>query len=154
MKDVTQEMLRFKEAARHVWNTYLLESSSLMSIEIQDSFEKIERELLRALVLLPVGRPDAADDYRRAPLPIALRAKSGLTDVPVQFGSVDQNRNIQWGLPSSIPGADISQYCYIEFFDWNPYGHIDRGYVKARTSDGRLALIEQTYCDFTVVEQG
>lgn len=151
MEDVTEEMLRFKEAARHVWNTYLLEAGSPLSPEIQDSFEKIERELIRALVLLPVGMADVADDYRRVPLPIHLRAKSGLTDVPVQFGSVDPNRNIQWELPCSVPCTDILQYRYVEFFDWNPYGHVDLSYVKARTPDGRLALIEQKYCDFTVV---
>ena len=154
MEDITEEMLRFKEAVRHVWNTYLLKAGSPMSPEIQESFEKIERELLRALVLFPIGMSDIADDYRRAPLPINLRAKSGLTDVPVQFGSVDRNQNIQWGLPSVIQAADISHYRYVEFFDWDPYGHVDLGYVKAWASDGRLVLIQQIYCDFTAGAHG
>jgi hypothetical protein len=65
MEDITTDMLRFKEAARHLWNTYLLHTISPMSPEIQESFYKIERELLRALVLLPAGMPEVADDYRR-----------------------------------------------------------------------------------------
>lgn len=97
---------------------------------------------------------DVADDYRRIPLPINLRAKSGFTDVPVQYGNVDQSQNIQWELPSSIDVAEIAHYRYVEFFDWNPYGHVDFGYVKAQTVDGRLVLLEQIYCDFMVAGQG
>lgn len=153
MEDVTTNMLRFKEATRHVWNTYLLQSRSPMSPEIQESFSRIERELLRALVLMPAGMTDLADVYRREPLPINLRARQGLTDVPVQFGSVDPNRNIRWELPLAVPAADIADYRFVEFFDWNPYGHVDLGYVKAQSSDGRLALLEQPHCDFMAALQ-
>jgi len=150
MEDITEDMLRFKEAVRHVWNAYLLESGSPMSPELQDSFSKIERELLRAVVLLPNGVPNLADDYRHRPMAILVQAKAGLSDIPVQFGSLDANRNMKWELPCSVAAADVSQYRFIEFFDWNPYGHIDLSYVKARAHDARLVLIEQTYCDFAL----
>lgn len=150
MKDITKDMLRFKEAVRHVWNAYLIETGSPVCPELQDSFFKIERELLRALVLLPNGVPNFADDYRRQPMPIRVQAKAGLSDVPVQFGSLDANRNMKWELPGSVPAADLSQYRFIEFFDWNPYGHIDLSCVKARADDARTVLIEQTYCDFAL----
>lgn len=150
MEDITEDMYRFKEAVRHVWNAYLLETGSPMSPDLQDSFEKIERELLRVLVLLPSGIPKLADEYRRQPLPIFIQAKTGLAEIPVQFGSPDANRNIKWELPCSVIAADVSQYRFIEFFDWNPYGHVDMSYVKALAEDGRLALIEQTYCDFAL----
>jgi hypothetical protein len=150
MEDITDDMLRFKEALRHVWNTYLLETGSPMSPELQDSFSKIECELLRALVLLPNGVPNLVDDYRLRPMPILLQAKAGRTNVPVQFGSLDANRNVKWEMPCSVAPADVSQYRFIEFFDWNPYGHIDLHYVKARADDARLVLIEQTYCDFAL----
>jgi hypothetical protein len=150
MEDITEDMYRFKEAVRHVWNAYLMETGSPMSPGLQDSFEKIERELLRALVLLPCGVPELADEYRRRPMPILIQAKSGLSEIPVQFGSPDANRNIKWELPCSVAAAGVSQYRFIEFFDWNPYGHVDMSYVKALTEDGRLALIEQMYCDFAL----
>jgi hypothetical protein len=150
MEIITEDMLRFKEAVRHVWNTYFLEAGSPMSAELLESFEKIERELLRALVLLPSGMPEAADNYRRGSMPILLQAKSGLFDLPVQFGSVDANRNMKWELPCAVPASALSQYRFIEFFEWNPYGHIDLSYVKARVDDGRFALVEQTHCEFTL----
>ncbi|WP_431287582.1 hypothetical protein [Roseateles chitinivorans] len=153
MDDITKDMLRFKEAARHVWNAYLLNSGSPMSPEIQESFHKIELELLRALVLLPAGMPDVADDYRRVPLPINLRAKGGLTDVPMQYGTIDEHQNTQWELPRSIDAAEISHFRFFEFFDWNPYGHVDFGHVRAWTANGRPVLVEQIYCDFTAAGQ-
>lgn len=150
MENITEDVLRFKEAVRHVWNAYLVESDSTTSPELQVSFEKIERELLRALVLLPSGIPAMADNYRVAPMPIRLQARAGISDVPVQFGSFDANKNMRWELPVAIPAVDLSQYLFIEFFDWNPYGRIDLSYVKASSSDGRPSLIEQMYCDFVI----
>lgn len=151
MEDITAEMLLFKEAVRHVWNAYLLEAASPMSPELQESFAKIERELLRAIVLLPNGIPDLADSYRRIPLPILIQAKGGLSDIPVQFGSLDANFNMKWELPCSVPAPEVSQYRFVEFFDWDPYGYIDMSYVRAlRSADGRFALIEQTYCGFAL----
>ena len=150
MENITEDVLRFKEAVRHVWNAYLVEADSPMSPELQESFEKIERELLRVLVLLPSGIPEMADSYRVAPMPIRLQTRAGISEVPVQFGSLDANKNMRWELPAAIPAADVSKYQFIEFFDWNPYGRIDLSYVKARSGDGRLALIEQMYCDFVI----
>jgi len=151
MDDITEDMLRFKEAVRHVWNAYLLETGSSTSPELQDSFATIERELLRAVVLLPHGVPELADDYRRRPIPILIQAKVGLIDIPVQFGSLDKNGNMKWELPCAVPAANVSQYRFIEFFDWNPYGPIDMSYIKALRSDGQYALIEQTYCGFALI---
>lgn len=152
MENVTQNMLRFKEAVRHVWNTYLLDATDFpMSPDIQESFEIIERELIRVLVLLPIGMANLANDYRRVPLPINLYPKNDLVEIPVQFGSVDQNRNVKWELPSYISAADMMQYRYIEFFDWSPFGHIDLNYVKALTPHGQFVLIEQAYCEFKII---
>jgi hypothetical protein len=155
LKNITEDMLRFQEAARHVWNAYLLELTDPMSPELQRSFDKIERELFRALVLLSNGMPDLADKYRRGPLPILLQANTGLTEIPVQFGSLDANRNMRWELPCSTSVTEVSQYQFIAFFDWNPYGYIDMSYIKALCPvDGRFALIEQTYCGFALVNSG
>lgn len=150
MENITEDMLRFKEAVRHLWNTYFLDAGSPMSAELHESFETIERELLRALVLAPSEMPEAADNYRRGPLPILLQAQAGLIDLPVQFGSVDANRNMMWEAPRSVPASEVSQFRFVEFFDWNPYGNIDLSYVKAQAGDGRVALIEQAHCGFAL----
>lgn len=150
MENITEDMLRFKEAVRHLWNTYFLASGAPMSAARHGSFETIERELLRALVLAPSEMPEAADNYRRGPLPILLQAQAGLIDLPVQFGSVDVNRNMTWEVPCSVPAFEVSQYRFVEFFDWNPYGNIDLGYVKAQAADGRIALVEQAHCRFAL----
>lgn len=148
MKNITENMLQFKEASRHVWNTYLLKSAPPMALAMQESFEVIERELFRALVLLPHSIAEWASDYRVLPMPVMLRAKEGLVDVPVQQGTLDDIGNVRWTSPQNIPASEISKYHFFEFFDWNFYGHLDFFYIKASSSEGKVVLINQTYCDF------
>jgi hypothetical protein len=148
MNEITEDLLRFKEAIRHLWNAYFAEVPELNSSQLWVAFETIERELLRSLVLLPRGIPHLAENYRISPLPITLRAKTGHDEIPVQVGSIYQKHNVLWELPHTIPAAELSQLRFIEFFDWNPWGRVDLGYVKGQTQEGRLALVEQKYCDF------
>ncbi|WP_314101858.1 hypothetical protein [uncultured Stenotrophomonas sp.] len=60
MKDVTGQMQRFKEASRHIWNSYLMPGEGVLDMAVEDSFLQIERELLRSIVLEGSA---AADQY-------------------------------------------------------------------------------------------
>ncbi|MDY0979366.1 MULTISPECIES: hypothetical protein [Stenotrophomonas] len=51
MKDITGHMQRFKEASRHIWNSYLMPGEGVLDMAVEDSFLQIERELLRSMVL-------------------------------------------------------------------------------------------------------
>jgi hypothetical protein len=64
-KDITDEMLKFKEAVRHSWNTYFVGCDSPMSPDIQQAFGELERGLLRAIVLVPLGEASRAIEYRQ-----------------------------------------------------------------------------------------
>lgn len=148
MTDITEEMLHFKEAMRHVWNTCFRSSGFAMSWELQNSFLTIERELFRALVLFPNQATSVADDYRNRPMPVRVRANAGLAEIPVQFGSLDVNGSRRWEFPCMVV-AESQRFRFVEYFDWNPYGHTDWSYAKVCTDDGRLAIIETLYCSFS-----
>jgi hypothetical protein len=152
VENITNDMLRFKEAVRHIWNAYLA-NKSRVSPEIWSSFEMIERELLRSIVLLPRKASVFADDYRKKPISqILVHPTSTTREVPIQFGKRDRNHNMVWRLEKKIPAKKIPTFHFLEFFSWNPWGQIDLSYVKVKDAkDGRIAIIEQTYCEFTVV---
>ena len=106
MQEITDEMLVFKEAIRHSWNTYFASCDSPMSPEIQVAFEEVEHGLLRVIVLVPLGISDRADEYRRQPLSwLVVQPSDGVRDCPLQFGEVDSAGNTRWGMPVVLSTA-------------------------------------------------
>jgi hypothetical protein len=85
---------------------------------------------------------------------------SGLQELPLQFGEVDELANIRWGMPVVIPVRNRTAFEFYDFFDWSPCGMIDLPYVRVRVrnlprianAQGSLALIEQQYCRFLFVK--
>ena len=41
MINITEQMLEFKEATRHIWNTYFVTSDNPMSLETQEAFSRM-----------------------------------------------------------------------------------------------------------------
>lgn len=161
MQGISNRMLEFKDAIRHVWNTYFAGCDSPMDPEIQSAFERIELGLLLALVLLPLGKAEAIDQYRRKALPFLLvRPAVRLRDVPLQVGERDANGNMSWGTPISISTGDQVFFEFFDYFDWFPYGYIDLPYVRVRVASsapqpelrGAMVLIEQVHCRFGFVD--
>lgn len=158
MKEITKEMLLFKESVRHSWNTYFAEGASPASAAVQDAFAQVERSLFVALVLIPCNLQDRIDEYRKSPLSwLVVRPRPGLSEWPVQFGARDEGGNIKWRLRENLIVGEGSAAEFYDFFDWYPYGFLDLAYVRGRVMDTELAaskgsmlLIEQRHCQFLV----
>jgi hypothetical protein len=151
MENITSDMLRFKEAIRHVWNTYLVNIETPIPIEVWDSYDRIELELFRSIILISRDAPTVADSYRKKPIPqIIVRPRLNSVEIPVQFGIRNsENRNIAWELSANILATNFPTFYFLRFFDWNHYGPIDLPYVQVvDAKDGRIAMIEQQYCEF------
>lgn len=157
MKDITAEMLEFKEAIRHIWNGHFAQRRSRMSPEMQDAFSQIERGLFAAIVLSSLNVSKRAEEYREQPLSwLILEPASELTEWPVQFGDIDGTGNTTWQLPSVIDVKEGMIFEFFDFFDWNAFGFVDFPYVRARVRatkvttplQGAVALIEQRLCRF------
>ncbi|MDQ1107665.1 hypothetical protein QE424_000824 [Stenotrophomonas rhizophila] len=147
MKDVTGHMQRFKEASRHIWNSYLMPGEGVLDMAVEDSFLQIERELLRSMVL---EGSTAADQYGHSAIGgLIVKPKSVYREVPVRFASAGSDGNNYWSEDERVAAADIPKLDFVDFFDWTHYGYIDYAIVRAAESgSGRRVLIHALYCDF------
>jgi hypothetical protein len=158
MQDITTNMLTFKEAMRHAWNTYFAGGEAPMSPDVQEAFAQVEKGLFAATVLLPLGVPDRVSEYRAGPLSwIVVSPVEGLPEMPVQVGARDGRGNMKWAPSIKVPVDDRLGFEFFDFFDWYPYGRIDLSYVRVRIrqlpshpdAQGSMALIEQRHCRFS-----
>ncbi|WP_421567533.1 hypothetical protein [Stenotrophomonas sp. PD6] len=147
MKDVTDQMQRFKEASRHIWNSYLMPGEGVLDIAVEDSFLHIERELLRSIVL---EGSVAADQYGRSAISgLIVKPKPVYREVPVQFASAVSDGNTYWCGEERVAAEDLPMLEFVDFFDWMHYGYIDYAIVRAaECGSGRRVLIQAMYCDF------
>ena len=151
-EDVTESMLCFRDAAVHVWNTYLRLAGDPMSEDIQTARDTIEIELIRTIVFFPFNISDKADGYRRGPLlEIEVLPKVIYNEVPVQIGDEGDDGNIYWSDTIMCKSMNFPVLNFIDFFDWDPYGHVNMASVRAAsTVEGRTYLIEDMYCRFVL----
>lgn len=120
------------------------------SIPLIQTFEVIERELLREMVLRNLGVDEGATSYRKGPIEgLYVRAKEYLTEVPVQFASVVADGNVRWTEPTIVPVDGLNRAEFFDFFDWNPYGPRDFSCVRAVDADSsRLCLFDASNVAF------
>lgn len=77
-----------------------------------------------------------------------------LNEYPIQNGHKDKNGNTIWEPTVSNANNNNFYFEFFDFFDWNPYQHIDLHYVRGRVpkndknESSRLILMEKTYCEF------
>lgn len=157
MTDISHLMLKFKDAIRHSWNTYFVDSDAPMSSEIQEAFRNIEIGLFRAIVLAPLGVSEKAEEYRKHPLSfIIIKPIEGVRELPLQFGDYDASGSIVWRMPATVKVEPDMTFEFFDYFDWYSYGYIDLHYVRARARamsgqqdfKGKIVLIEQDVCRF------
>lgn len=147
MKNVNSQMQRFREASRHIWNSYLMPGEGVVDMAVEDSFRDIERALLRSMVL---DGSATADHYGRSVIGgLFVRPKLVFQEVPVQFASAGLEGNTYWSKVELVAGAALPRLEFLDFFDWMHYGYIDYSIVRAvECGSGRRLLIENMYCDF------
>ncbi len=162
MKDITDLMLKFKEAVRHSWNEYFRNSESPMSPEIQEAFSSVERRFFQIIVLSPLGIAERFDEYRKYPLPFIIIKPDNsdyVREIPLYIGTKEKNGNISFEQLVVATENNQMRFEFYDFFDWYSYGYIDFPYVRAKIivlpkiieAQGKIALIEQRYCKFFLV---
>lgn len=150
VEDVTESMLSFRNAAAHIWNTYLRVPGEGWDADVFDARDNIETELLRAMVLRRFGLSAVADSYRSRPLAeIVVVPDHRLSEIPLLVGEVAENGNVAW--PQTLtPVESLPELWFCEFFDWDFFGHVTMGLVQVASSTGQRYLIEAQYCAFAV----
>ena len=158
MNDVTDKMLQFKEAIRHIWNVNFALVASNQSPDIQDAYDTICEGLLIALVLRgTVNAVERAEHYRNRPLSfLVVRPVEHLQLLPMRIGELDAANNTVFSEATSVEVDEESRIEFYDFFSWNHRAYVDLPYVRAKiaalssapSAVGRVVLIEQQHCRF------
>ena len=155
MIEISVEMLVFKEAIRHNWNSYFACRGESMSPATQEAFSDIERALMRMLVLAPHGMEQIADAYRARVLQeILVQPIYSPGEMQIRYGRREPNGNFVWDEETMARVESDTEFHFYDFFDWHPFGYVDLPFVRVRTpllpevGGGKFALIEQRRCRF------
>jgi hypothetical protein len=147
--DATDLVLRFREAARHLWNTGLANGDA----DVQDEFDEICAVLFRVMVLRPLGRTDAtlASSSRASPEALRFLRVVPVIDVgtPILINREAGVSYGRWDDPiTSVKPNDVDLR-FVRLFDWDESGQRDfeyilvviEGFLKHEGMVGRHALI-------------
>lgn len=148
MLDVSRQMQRFREASCFLWNNFLKPEENTLRLDVEESFEVIERELLRCLVLSDY--PESAERYRGKPIEkIVVTAASHISQISFQVASRDIHGNLIWSNLRTCSADDFPELQFFDFFDWDHYVSVSYEYVRARNpSTEQLYLITQDQCSY------
>lgn len=160
MRDITDEIELFREAARHLWNTAFFAGDT--DFDARDAFSRVATELFSALVLGPLGAPE----QRLAPMwagdpehlkRISVIPKSDRISILVNRGT---GPNQYWDDPVNVLDRGEAELRLVDFFDWSELARRDFHYVRVRIVTwpahahlaGRLALLEFSGVTFLLLE--
>ena len=150
MQDVTELVTRFREAARHLWNTAF---GSSVDWDDRDGFSRVCTALFDALVLSPARISDTklpemweSDPEPHPALQVVPRAESG---VPIMINR-STPRCGYWDDPVDRVRPSDVRLEFIRFFDFDELGPRDFKYLEVHVADftgqphlvGRRALLE------------
>ena len=154
--DVTPLMLRYREAARHLWNCFLrapdtLAAGSLPGDATLDDWEELRELLFRAIVLRHTGNPAHAAARLQWLTSIDFLRVHLSVETPAMVSRMT-GQGMYWDHPlrTLAPDDDLR---FIDFFDFDESGYRDLLYcqVEIRNSPrhpelaGHAALIEAQY---------
>lgn len=157
MADITPLILRYREAARTVWNGFLREEP--YDSRGSHDWEALKQVLFTALVLRQCGHDDCAaallgpERYGFSWVkPIAHLRVVPTTEVPVMISRTPSG-GTYWDHPVDRLGPEDADMRFVDFFDFDQSGYVDfRYYLVSIEScarhpalQGHQALIDVTY---------
>ncbi len=155
--DITNSITRFREAARHFWNTYLSERAGRdKDWDLRDEFSNVYVDLFNVLVKYDL--PESA--------PSVPHLWNGENKVLSEYHVTGKNKELVVMINRTIPAAgywdhpiqqinsEETDIRLISFFDWDEIGFRDMRYLRVRIVAspnkeliGRDALIEADSCN-------
>jgi len=152
MKDVTIELLSFKEAIRHVWNSAFLANIRDPSLDDVADFQDLAKRLFAALVIRKLGLQLTRNDYGEGLcFDIVVLHATGLTEIPVLRNKASERRG-SWQHVKT-PLQEFGTPNFIEFFNWGDFGFVDFPYVRCSSEANKCQyLVEQHNCRFAILD--
>jgi hypothetical protein len=149
MIDITQEIQRYREAARHLWNSCLMSRVNTSSGVVYEAFGRICEELFEVVVLDPYDIDESAEQLNITGFQSLRVVPAVSAGTPILVNRT-QPTGPYWDDPMTSVKAQDIELGLIGFFDWDSYGLIDMRYLRVRILGcpshpvlvGREALIE------------
>lgn len=149
MRDITKLFFEYLEAKRHLWNTYFVDKvRSIRECRVLDRYETIDRLLFSALILDTLDQPPLSSEhvFGMNPIPsFRVVPRKGIETMSVIFSEPIRDLSRKWNKPVDLSIAG-SEFIFIEFFEWNRYGHVTYPYFMVRVVKCP-ALPENVSCD-------
>ena len=157
MTDITEFMLRYREAARSVWNCHLRELPA--DFPHHHDWEAVKQVLFTTLVLRRCGHDDCAaallspERYGFSWTDAIVHLKViPVSNVPIMI-SRDRDGGPYWDHPVDRLGPNDADLRFIDFFDFDESGYIDFEYYRVRIDSssrhvsivGHHALLKVSY---------
>jgi hypothetical protein len=147
MNPLHEDIVRYRECVRGVWNTYLRSGSTWDDC---DEFKVVERVLFELIAMRSVRVNGTT-----APTDLGLRVRLTEPEVPILVQRSAVEGNVVWGPWDRNVHPDETRLRFVEFFDWHQLGSRDLAYVQARVTQwnghdelvGRLVLVEFRYVE-------
>ncbi len=160
--DVTVLMNRYRECARHLWNTCILNHiETKYMLDVIDKYDIICCHLFELIVLEPSGIADKKKFTSEQFLEPLLSLQ--IVPIPVSGAPINVNRTDKpsgyWDHNADRVKSSDVDLRFIDFFDFNIQGYRDFEYYRVRilnapdkTIVGRDALIKTSYTSVRQVE--
>lgn len=149
--DVTEQLLAYRETARHLWNTSLRQIATMDDVnpwDVRDRFEdSCDTLFLDHVVVEKRWRSGE-------PLPIRVVAPKGGLEMHVNREKGE--RSGDWGFPCECVGRRGLELAFVDFFDFDVLGWRDfeyaevliRGCTDEQDLEGRFALVRPGLVSF------
>lgn len=149
MQDVTEDILRYREASRLLWNVFF---RPIYQLEIEEDFADADRALLQGLVLRYHGIEGTTS------IQDLIHVVPTIHKLPIMISNPRAgDRNGYWDHPIEELEKDQFEAGFIEFFDFRAMdGPLNHQYARCRLFScskhpdlvGRDALIEVLHISF------
>jgi hypothetical protein len=134
MNDVTDMILTYREATRHLWNTYFMRPNGAPpEFGNLDRYEEIDKLLFTSLVLEPVGKAEGEFVFREDAHPFLHVLPRGESDsLRIRPSDPPISRSRSWNDAVNVSGARNAKLEFIECFDWDRYGWVSFPFFRVR----------------------
>jgi hypothetical protein len=158
-KDITQDLLRYRDIARLVWNFGFLPNPRLRSWYAVEMYDQCMAQLFDSMVLSLLGVPAISGDSSptaRA-FPILVQPKHPGMEMEILVNQNEQsNPGRVWGRPTLSLQQGDHQLRFVGFFDWDLLGPRDLVLVEVEIISitsypgltGRHGLVRAENCRF------
>jgi hypothetical protein len=158
MKDLTSPVEQYREAVRHLWNTYYLERVQSAETfnqkwDIVDQFRQVDKLILSGVIHDELGGHACVIDAHNTIGEFLRVVPTSSGSVPIMVERPSQDGNKYWDDPvDRVEGGQIDLR-FVEFFDWNQLAARDFHYYRVKINSfpqhphfvGREALLEIQY---------